>query len=400
MFAALFFWFDGRRLPYFEPAEGKGYISAAGLQVAEAVFHPYVGYVLRATREGNYISGTRWKANNRGFHNLISDKSDACCDYPYVPDKDEIVMGIFGGSVGSGFALSAQMSQIFDKLGRLPKWHGKKVRVLNFALPGFKQPQQLMTLAYFLNMGQQFDIIINIDGFNEAVTTFKNLDTGIEPIYPADSLWGAWGRHLDQADAVESRWSQLSNYHSLTAKLQKQKAKQARLTTLRLYHEAFAGWHVWRASQSSEKAPKALKRTGYFPTALKAPLPHGMNIWGYTVSVWSQASEAMALLAHQHGAVYVHLLQPNQWDAATGSYDPMNPDHPYEWVINPVNETYQLFRSAGLNLKQSGVNFVDITALFNEQQSREVYIDDCCHYTQLGNELIFEFTISHLSGLN
>ena len=166
------FWVDEKRVPYFKTPDGKGHISVPGLRVAEAVFHPYVGYVLRATREGDYIGETNWKANNRGFHNLFSDKNDACCDYPYVPDKGEIVMGVFGGSVGSGFALSAQISGTFDKLGNLPEWRGKKVRVLNFALPGFKQPQQLMTLAYFLNMGQHFDIIVNIDGFNEAVTTF------------------------------------------------------------------------------------------------------------------------------------------------------------------------------------------------------------------------------------
>ena len=228
---------------------------------------------------------------------------------------------------------------------------------------------------------------------------FRNLDSGIEPIFPADSLWGAWGRHLDQVEAVDSRWSQLSNYHSLTAQLRQQKAMHVWPLCDYITRRLLVGMFGVQAKMR-KKAPTALKRTGYFPTALKAPLPHGMSIWEYTVSVWRQASEAMALLAHQNGAVYIHLPQPNQWDGAIGSYTPIDPNHPYEWVINPVNETYQLYRSAGLDLKQAGVDFVDITALFNEQHSREIYIDDCCHYTQLGNELIFEFVITHLSGRN
>lgn len=395
--AALFFLVDEGRLPYSGPDEADGTITIPGLQVADAVFHPYAGYVLRATRQAGYLDDTQWRANNRGIHNLVREDGSACCDYPYTPQENEIVVGVFGGSVGSGYALSGQISGTLARLGTVGDWDNKTVRVLNFALPGFKQPQQLMTLAYFLNIGQHFDIVINIDGFNEAVTTFKNWDSGVEPTYPADSLWGAWGRHLDQQGAPASMWNQLSNYHSFAAQQASYDAHHTRLASLKLYRKGLVGWHRWRAGRNAANAPAELKSSGYFPTSMKSPLPEGSDVWDVTVDSWAQASRSMALLAEAHGAIYLHILQPNQWDRATTDYDPIAPDHPYDWVIEPINRVYPAFRTAGAALREQGVSFVDMTRVFDGQDLREMYVDDCCHYTQAGNELVFEATIEAIS---
>ncbi len=76
--AALFFLVDDGQLPYAGPTESESGISVPGLRVAEAVFHPYAGYVLRATREGGYLEDTQWRANNRGIHNLVGSDGEAC----------------------------------------------------------------------------------------------------------------------------------------------------------------------------------------------------------------------------------------------------------------------------------------------------------------------------------
>lgn len=397
--AALFIFVDDGQLPYAGPTESESGISVPGLRVAEAVFHPYAGYVLRPTREGGYLNDTQWRANNRGIHNLVGSDGEACCDYPYEPADDEIIVGVFGGSVGSGFALSAQMAGTFDQLADHAPWKGKRIRVLSFALPGFKQPQQLMTLAYFLNLGQHFDVVINIDGFNEAVTTFKNWDSGVEPTYPADSLWGAWGRQLDQAGVADGRLVMLSDYHRLTADVVAYEAAHTRLASLKLFRKGLAGWHRWRSQRNAVNAPAELKTTGYFPTAMSSPLPDGQDIWGYTAITWAQASRSMDILARDSGALYLHILQPNQWDAEIAPYTPIDPNHPYDWVIEPVNSVYPLFRREGAGLVSRGVAFVDMSAIFADADFQNAYVDDCCHYTQPGNELIFEATIGELADL-
>lgn len=163
---------------------------------AEAVFHPYYSFIHRVGRSGDW-----WTTNNLGFQVLTSlVKADpGCCDVPLKRKDDEVIVGVFGGSVAGGFALAAQKSPEFSaQLARVPAWHGKKVRILNFGMPGFKQPQQVITLAYLLSLGQQFDLVLNIDGFNEIVTSHRNWTSGAEPSFPSDELWGAWGRQVER----------------------------------------------------------------------------------------------------------------------------------------------------------------------------------------------------------
>jgi hypothetical protein len=44
-----------------------------------------------------------------------------------------------------------------DRLQLVPELAHKEVTVLNFAQGGFKQPQQLQALNFFLTLGQRFD---------------------------------------------------------------------------------------------------------------------------------------------------------------------------------------------------------------------------------------------------
>ena len=57
--------------------------------------------------------------------------------------------------------------------------------LLNTAYGGYKQPQQLMALNYALALGAQFDVVVNLDGFNEvALDASENALQGVSPAYP------------------------------------------------------------------------------------------------------------------------------------------------------------------------------------------------------------------------
>jgi hypothetical protein len=43
------------------------------------------------------------------------------------------------------------------------------VEVVRLALGGYKQPQQLMLLSHLLALGERFDAVVELDGFNEIV---------------------------------------------------------------------------------------------------------------------------------------------------------------------------------------------------------------------------------------
>lgn len=362
--------------------------------VAQAVFHPYFGYTLRPGREGEFNENRRWRANNFGFQHLIGEGGLYCCDYPYTPKSGELIVGILGGSVGSGYALYAALNDGLAKaLRQAPGWDKKAIRIVNLAQPGFKQPQQLFAYLYFLSIGQTFDLLINIDGFNEVVTTWRNWDSGVEPNYPADTLWGAWGRQLEQYNVpYAERGFLLSNYHRISAQGMRGDIRDCSFAVCFYVTLVMASYHDWRSEAEKNKTLDQLTKRSYFPTNTFSPLPADFDIYRYTADVWRKTSVAITQIARANRTPYLHLLQPNQWFLPAGPYDPIDLDHPYEWVIKPINRGYTMLLADAAELRKAGTNFVDLTKLFWGRAAHEVYADDCCHYTESGYDMIFEAT--------
>ena len=99
---------------------------------------------------------------------------------------------LMGGSVAVGiYAKSRDL--LIENLKSSELFKDKEINIILFALGGFKQPQQLMALNYFLSLGAEYDIVINLDGFNEVVLPFSdNLPFNIYPSYPRH--WNAYSK--------------------------------------------------------------------------------------------------------------------------------------------------------------------------------------------------------------
>jgi hypothetical protein len=375
---------------FFYTREPRSGAPPAAFQPLGAVFHPYLGYTLSKGRVGDYLQGATWRANNLGFQNIVQSGGDYCCDYPYSAALGEYLVGVFGGSVGSGFALQAQLDgSLAAALSKLPEVGGRRVRILNFAQPGFRQPQQLAALSYFQTIGQRFDLVVNIDGFNEVVTSWRNWSEGVEPSYPADTLWGAWGRQLEQHDIpIGDRHFLLAGYHQLAARATRDAAQECWSALCYYGALAAARYHAWREMENRSTA-KGRERITLFPTQAQSSVSGDADIYGRTAELWRRASMAMANLAAVAGSRYVHVLQPNQWYRAAGDYQPIAADHPYKWVVSPVNRGYEALLKEGQELVSKGVLFLDLSLVFSGQDFREVFLDDCCHYTDKGYHAIY-----------
>ena len=95
-------------------------------------------------------------------------------DYPVARASDrQLLVGIFGGSVGAWFC-EVGADRLAARLAAAPAFRGRDVVPLCFSHEGYKQPQQLLVLSYFLSIGQAFDLVINIDGFNEVAMSPLN----------------------------------------------------------------------------------------------------------------------------------------------------------------------------------------------------------------------------------
>ena len=89
---------------------------------------------------------------------------------PFVPEPDDFVVFVFGGSVAARLATNSQEgTSLQQTLQSLPQLTGKNVVIYNVAQGPGKQPQQLMELGLLIAMGQHIDLVLNLDGTLEFV---------------------------------------------------------------------------------------------------------------------------------------------------------------------------------------------------------------------------------------
>ncbi len=100
----------------------------------------------------------------------------------------------------------------------------------------------------------------------------------------------------------------------------------------------------------------------------------------------------MHQLLSARGIPYLHFLQPNQYftervftvDQAAVA---IRKDSP---VRGNATRGYSDLKAKGSWLVSQGVPFHDATGIFDDEPAA-VYEDNCCHYNQLGNEMLAEF---------
>ncbi|MCC7405527.1 MAG: hypothetical protein IT288_14105, partial [Bdellovibrionales bacterium] len=99
-----------------------------------------------------------------GFRNPYSLKDLETIQANNKP-PEEFWIGVFGGSVAEGFVADQGVRSLFEsQLKDLPSVAGRKIRVLELANGGYKQPQQLILYTLY---GEKLDLVINLEGVNE-----------------------------------------------------------------------------------------------------------------------------------------------------------------------------------------------------------------------------------------
>lgn len=355
--------------------------------LAVEVLHPYLGFVVDHDEHG--APNENW--GGFGIHpwGLVGD-----LDLPQEKDPERVVVAIFGGSVAQLFSFEGA-PQLVEHLERDPRYADKQIEILRLAWGGYKQPQQLMALNYFLTAGAQIDIAISIDGFNEvALSLTENVENGVASIYPRSWPW----RVRDLPDPHLRRMIGATVYH-----------EQARRALSSVFSQGpqshLYSWNLlWKILDRRvriliERAELRVRRAGgrtregdERPYVERGPfVPQGTDTaLDDIVGQWRRASRAMHHLCESSGIRYHQFLQPNQY--VEGS-KPMSADeravairedHPYR---DAVVRGYPQLRAAGAELAAAGVDFHDLTPLFADVEE-PIYADDCCHVNELGNAML------------
>jgi hypothetical protein len=323
----------------------------------------------------------RLKVNNHGFWGLY--------DYPYRAKDDEFVIGVFGGSLAFHFWLST-LDERSPVLKRFAAATGKRVIFLNFASGGRKQPQTMLQLAYFMAIGQHFDFVLNVDGFNEIYDAWLNLANykisytmpfaefafKIQNAFLERVFFGADRRIADLVDRRD-RWAARANtsrsaiFFYVTDLLRENYASQ--LNTL---EAQLAG------ARNDLRYPVQL---------VPSDTDNYDELIPKIAQLWFNGSVAMHRLAAPAGIPYLHVLQPNQY--ASRKHLSAQEE---EWKVRGVTHVplqrivpqgYRAFLQLAPSFTEQNIAFVDATPVYDET-SETVFIDWCCHVNDAGNSIL------------
>jgi hypothetical protein len=348
--------------------------------------HPFLGFVY------NPRHSPKW---------VLKKHSVPVSDWGFLDDKEPLqaasdqqaVIGLFGGSVAFWFSVQG-VDALLEELAQVPELRGKRLVVVRTALGGSKQPQQLMTLSYLLAMGGHFDVVVNLDGFNEvALPPSELVPQGVFPFFPR-----GWPELLGAAG--DPQFSRLVGRVLYLEELAGERARQFSQPVLR--HSVFANalWRLLDRSLASQLAISRAELEAYKPAAgaprrdyaAVGPQRKYRNpeeMYQDLVGMWSRSSLQMQRICAANGILYFHFLQPNQYLEGT---KPMSAAERQVAVRpggfdRPVQAGYPMLQEAGRDLTAQGVAFTDMTRVF-AGISEPLYIDDCCHFNPKGSRIL------------
>jgi hypothetical protein len=328
---------------------------------------------------------------------------------PFRRQPDDFVVVVLGGSVAQWLALQGGPTLTAELKRQRPELEARRIVVLNCAMSGFKQPQQVMVLTYLLIHGLEPDAVVNIDGFNEAGLSYHNAVSRVSPEYPRADLWpflvGGLGysnrvlslmaaqflekERLSDCASQAVWWSRTSNLLALHFMMQARRREAKEQVLFSKFQEAVAqDLAVYR--EFAVRGPS---------TDLSRDRRHEE-----IVEIWLQGSLTMSAICARRDISYLHVLQPTLHDTLPRMAKPMSTD---EGVIaatrsglwdawaEGVRTIYPEFRKQASTLQDAGVAFEDLSYIF--ESTPETIYYDICHCNQQGNVMMARAVAARLA---
>jgi hypothetical protein len=352
--------------------------------------HPYFGPTHRPgipfdppaelrTGEADDVVAT----NNFGF--------PARVNYPFAKTDDrQFIIGIFGGSVGAYFCGigAARLEEILRQSG---SFNNREPVTLCFSHEGYKQPQQLLVLNYFLSIGQAFDLVINIDGFNEVALGRINDQYGWDISMPSHEHLDALINVVNQATLTPAKLESLARIVQYRQQLNDlaERSNRTRVASvefaLRHYYD-FLRRRYEQERVRFDGLPSNPPTDSPIHVTPRVRPRTGSAVYEDIAANWRSASVLMQQLLAARNIPYVHVLQPNQY-YSTRVFTPaekataFNDGSPFK---EGAANGYPFLEKA---LEPGAFNAVHLFDAAHE----DVYMDNCCHYTRAGNRLLADF---------
>ena len=339
-----------------------------------------------AQAEGERATTTVWPPIQHPFYGFVQGQANDLYFKPTMQQReDTVVIGLLGGSVARD-ALPYFRQAVYEHFAERG-WPARPV-VLELSRGALKQPQQVAIAAYTLLLGGHFDIIVNLDGFNEILVESEDFNRDfIRRFFFFPLFWDK----VAELSAEEV---------SLAERIRVLRAEQAGRRAVAAGPLRYtAVWGMVRRYRWERREAEIARLSWELATtgsaySLKKHGPRlGLreeDLSREAVLVWYRSSLLLAELAAVAGAEYYHFLQPNQYvpDAKPLSARELRkfyiPEHlnraNYRWA-------YPLLVEWGEKLRGQQVKYFDLTRIFQDRQET-LYGDSCCHLNKRGNELL------------
>ena len=239
-----------------------------------------------------------------------------------------------------------------------------KFEIYNAAIDGGKQPQQLFKLYYLDLIGLKFDIIINLDGFNElALTLSENFAINDHLIYPRNysrliSTFNSSFNCVSDINIKANRFSYIPIIEFYD------------LYKIRNCHFSLEGANKNSGTRFSEI-------TNYNKTTFDKALKNSIKIWNIS-------SNKINDFSLKNNITYLHILQPNLYlkNSKKLTSEELNLLN-YPKYGNIISKHYKTLNLNNLKTQKK----LDLRYVF-EENTKNLYRDYCCHLNNLGMHLI------------
>lgn len=316
---------------------------------------------------------------------------------PVTKRENDILIVILGGSVARWFALQA--SEVFTRqLQHNDYFQGKNIIVLNAATGGYKQPQQVNVLTFLLINDVKPDIVLNIDGFNDAALSYSNMVNKVSAVYPSHSHWAhiTTGINLSREireiimnyqGSIKARDYNLSlvekfSYSNILVYIFSNRSNH--------WNSKFREYEQLYTTKISEAFNKSRELT------IKGPM---IDVdLDYIADIWINSSKLIHDICSSNKIYYFHILQPTAHDP--DNYKKLTRDEIS--LIGPkdrlwaegIIQLYPLFKARAQKFRKFGIRYKDLTDIFLQVEGTIYY--DICHYNQKGNDLFAKSIATHI----
>ena len=303
-----------------------------------------------------------------------------------------LIIALMGGSV-AGQVVGELRNALFRHF--LESGAGVVPVLVDLSGSAFHQPQQAAVLANMMANGTQFDVVVLLDGYNEAAGPAGQATAGLHPAFPIH-----WSSLVSMSSEQAQIVRQILELRDEERNLRKLDAESVlgnsavfrviwRFRLTRIERRIALGHHELRAAAGKRGLEKHGPRGRYTEDILPTVGPR----------LWYESSRLIGGLAERHGAEYYHFIQPNRHvpNSKPLSADELamfNEGDASSWA---VPEGYRQMREYGHLLGEHGVHFFDLSWIYQDRPET-LYKDYCCHLNKRGNELLANAMLRRIVG--